>query len=286
MAGRPRACMRPRAVMSLAMAMVIGPWADQSIAALYTLSDRNSSVKFDTSNPINSYDWRVDGVPHLNTQGFWYRVGNTAEQSLSSLPITFQGATNTNSDPGFDALTIEYAVPAFAVEVKYSLIGAALGSGKSLITENIKIDNTSGGTLDFHFFQYSDFDLLGTPGNDGAVFVDPHAVQQIDGILALAETVLTPSPNRREIAAYPATLNSLNDGLPTTLASSNVGSSIPTLPGNWTWAYQWDLSIPAGGSVTIGKAKRIAFVPEPGSALLLGLGVAGLMAMRARRRAA
>jgi hypothetical protein len=47
----------------------------------------------------------------------------------------------------------------------------------------------------------------------------------------------------------------------------------PVGPGDVTWALQWDLIIPAGGSLGISKDKsrHINFVPEPSSLALAGL---------------
>jgi hypothetical protein len=263
---------------------LFGPFAHRASATLFTLNDGNSSIDFDTSSSTNSSNWVVDGVNHLTSQAFWYRVGNAAEQPLNSVPHPNELASNTDFDPGLDTLTIQYDGVGFTVTVSYSLAGGAPGSLVAGMTENITINNNGIGNLDFHFFQYSDFDLLGTAGNDGAIFTNVNAVQQFDGNLALAETVTTIAPNHREIGGVPTIVNKLNDGVATTL-SDTPPIGLPTLlPGNYSWAYQWDLLIPAGGSVHIGKAKNIAFVPEPCSALLGSLGALALFGARARRR--
>ena len=51
-------------------------------AAVITLSDQNSTVKIDTSVGLTS--WSVDGVNQLNTQQFYYRLGDSGGQSLLS----------------------------------------------------------------------------------------------------------------------------------------------------------------------------------------------------------
>lgn len=260
-------------------------FAQQGIAlsALYTLTDLNATVEFDTSTQSNSYDWFVDGVSHLTQQAFWYRVGNTAEQSLDTIP-NVHNAVDANFNPGLDKLNIRYTqAGSFQIDVGYELFGGAPG-GTAGLNENIVIKNLSGSTLDFHFFQYSDFDLAGTAGNDGVIFTNSNAVQQFDGVIAFSEAVISPTPSHRELGFYPATLNKLNDGGPTTLTDTPTG--LPLGPADVTWAYQWDFSIPAGGSVSIGKTKNITNVPEPGSALLLGLSALTLLGMRARRRMA
>jgi hypothetical protein len=156
------------------------------------------------------------------------------------------------------------------------LNGGAAGSGASDLAEQISITNTTDGPLDFHFFQYADFDLGAA---DTAVFTNLNAVQQSNGVSHLTETVVTPVPAHREIAFFPVTLNMLNDGAPTTLSDTPpIGTVFG--PDDVTWAYQWDFVIPQGGTVQISKDKNINtnVVPEPTLVSLLGLAVSLLFA--------
>jgi hypothetical protein len=225
----------------------------------------------------------VDGQDQMNQQAFWFRVGNTAEQSLHSLPIAFEMATNTNFDPNLDTLFVRYLGAGFRADVRYALDGGAPASGSSDMSEQISITNTSGAPLDFHFFQYSDFDVSNTAGDDTAAFTNANAVQQYDGGLRLTETVVTPAASHREIDTFPNTLNKLTDGVASTL-SDTPAVGVPFGPGNLAWAYQWDFTVPVGGSVQINKHKNLnaRLVPEPGTMGLLAL--AGLLAVSGSRR--
>jgi hypothetical protein len=130
------------------------------------------------------------------------------------------------------------------------------------MSEQISITNTTTEPLNLHFFQYTDFDVRGTPGDDSAVFTNVNAVDQFEGALRFTETVVTPSPSHRGIALVPITRNKLNDGVPTVLSDTPIGSLIG--PGDLSWAYQWDLIIPRGVTIQISKDKSIRAVPEPG----------------------
>jgi hypothetical protein len=141
--------------------------------------------------------------------------------------------------------------------------------------EQISIFNLTPSPLEFHFFQYADFDLSAA---DTAIFTNSNTVDQTGGGLRLSETVVTPVPSHREAALFPVTLNKLNDGLPTTL-SDNAGAG----PGDVTWAYQWDAVIPPSGTFLISKDKHISLVPEPAAASLLCV-AAGLLVARRRKR--
>lgn len=269
-------------------AVLSGLSSRPSEATLFTLTDDNSIARFDTASQANAFSWEVDGVNQLNQQAFWYRIGNAAEQSLDTLPIAVELATDTNADVnGFvDNLFVRYTGAGFRIEVGYRLDGGSAGSRASHMTEQISITNTNGGgpALDFHFFQYSDFNLAGTAGNDGALFTNANAVRQFDGITSMTETVVTPVPDHREINFFPATRNKLNDGLPTTLNDAPP-FGLPLGPGDMTWAYQWDFSIAPGSTVQISKGKQLTGIPEPSSVLLAGLAACGLASMRRRRRA-
>jgi hypothetical protein len=268
-------------LMVFALALAFAP---QSMAALFTLADENSEVDFDTTSSSNAYNWRVEGQDQLFQQAFWYRVGNGPEQSLHSLPVSFQLASNTNSDPGLDTLNVVYNGPGYNVEVTYRLDGGGAGSGASGMGEQIAITNNSGAPLDFHFFQYSDFEIMGTAGNESAVFLNANTVRQYEGAISLQETVATPAASHREINFFDITRDKLEDGVPTTL-NDLPPIGVPLGPGDMTWTFQWDKIIPASGigrTFIISKNKRLNVVPEPGAIALLA--IAALSVGIGRRR--
>jgi hypothetical protein len=252
--------------------------AIHSCAALLTLIDDNSSADFDTATPSNNYNWFVDATDLLAQQAFWYRVGPAGpENSVHTLPIGVQGTSDANFDGNPDTLFVRYNGAGFRIETRYTLDGGTPGSGNSDMGEQISIINLTPSPLDFHFYQYADFDLSAV---DTVLFTNANAVDQTGGGLRLAETVVTPVPSHREAAFFPITLNKLNDALPTTL-SDNAGAG----PGDVTWAFQWDVIIPPSGSYQISKDKNIIRVPEPGLTSLIGL-VAGLLLTQRRTRGA
>jgi hypothetical protein len=259
-----------------------GPGACTAWATLFTLTDNNSVSQFDTGSQAGNYSWTVDGVSQMRQQQFWYRVGNTAESSINTLPITAQGASDTNLDGNNDTLVVRYANPALQIQTRFSLDGGTAGSGASDLSEQISITNFGGTNMDFHFFEYANFDLQGTPGGDTAIFPNVNSVQQTKGNIRMTETVVTPAASHREIGFYPNTLNKLNDGLPTTLSDTPI--LVPVGPGDMTWAFQWDVSIAPGGTFQISKDKNLSTIPEPASWILFVVGALLLAAHPSFRR--
>ncbi len=251
----------------------------RSVAGTFTLVDDNSSTDFDTDSQANAFNWEVDGRDQLHQQAFWYRVGNVAEQSLDTLPHPVEGTTDTNFDGDADTLFVRYLGAGFRIDVRYALDGGTTGSRASDITEQISIVNLGQAPLDFHFFQYSDFELNGTATGDSAVFTNANAVVQSEGALSVSETVITPVPSHREIAFFDTTRSKLNDGVATTL-SDTPPTGVVLGPGDVTWAYQWDVVIPAFGTFQISKDKNLTGVPEPATFALLVVAAGLLLGLR------
>jgi hypothetical protein len=253
----------------LALLPVLVALAVPAQAALVTLTDSNSTAVIDTASSAGMYSWQVDGISELYQQWFWYRIGSAGpEHSLDTLGP----ATVVQPLPTFATLT--YAGSGLNVVISYNLNGGTLRSGVSDLGEAINITNTSGAPMTLHFFQYSDFDLDGVSGGDSVVITGSNTAHQTSGHGSLSETVTTPPASRVEANYYANTLNSLQDGNPTTLSGATSAG-----PGDVTWAFQWDVTIANNGTFVISKDKRLnVWVPEPTT--ILGFGVVLLLVGR------
>jgi hypothetical protein len=240
--------------------------AQQSAATIFSLTDDNSVAQFDTSTASNNFNWLVNGNDQLAQLAYWYRIGNGAEQSVHLLPIVAQGTSDTNFNGNPDTLFVRYNNGSgLQIETRYSLDGGAAGTGASDMSAQISITNFTASPMDFHFFQYADFDIS---SGDSAVFTNPNTVQQSGPGGRLVESVVTPVPTHREIAFFPVTLNKLNDGVATTLSDTPAGGTAVG-PGDVTWADQWDVVIAPGATFQISTDTNLNAVPEPGVGSLL-----------------
>ncbi len=236
-------------------------------ATAITLTDGNSSATINASSQAGMNSWTVDGVNQLNQQWFWYRVGATGrEYSVDTIGApTITGTANTAE--------IKYFAPKFSVTLSYTLLGGLNGSGTADVAKIIRINNTSASSLDFHFFEYSNFYIGGS--SDNTISFDPsmpNTIDQSDLSGATSQTVATPYPSHWEIAYYDTTLQKLNNPTATTLSDSNTVSG----SGNVTWAFQWDRVLLPGRSLLISNDTGVILpVPEPMTFLLLFAGLAG-----------
>ncbi len=254
--------------------------AFQSSAVISSLSNGNSVVGIDTASQAGLYQWVVDGQSQSFQQWFWYRIGSVGgESSINTISAA------ALSQPDAKTLGVTYANSQLNIQLIYSLLGGTANSGNSDVAEQIKITNVGASSLDFHFFQYVDFDLLGTPAGDSVQL--GHNLQgkfneafQTDGTSAFAETVAAPGANHGQVDFFPNTLNSLNDGSPTTLNDTTLLG-----PGDVTWALEWDVTIAPGGSFLLSKDLNLSIpgVPEPSTLALLSMGAACFLFRRYRR---
>jgi hypothetical protein len=237
------------------------------------LADLNSTVRIDPDSQAGTFDWVVDGVDQLSQQWFWYRIGSGAEQSINTLSAASVSATATHAEITYSAGGLEFLV-------KYDLTGGTAGSFTSDLAETIRIRNLGTSSIDMHFFQYSDFDLNGVAGGQSVQFFGAgfNKVAQTGLGIEMSETVVVPDATHHEANLFSTTRTSLNNGTATTLNDSNSAG-----PGDVTWAYQWDVTVAAGGSFIISKDKHIHAVPEPASLGIWGL-VAAVSGFAVRRR--
>lgn len=229
---------------ALAGLIMIIVMADCTTAqATVELTDGNSTALFETDSCLGMCSWTVDGVEELNQQWFWYRVGDTGKENpLSTLKQT--GITFTSRE-----LNVQYSHPDFTVTVDFLLEGGAPSSGQANVRETVTITNIGSETLNFHFFQYVDFDADANYDASWQTTWGEVAIQ-LGNKGSVAATLASPIPSHYQVAICPDLLADLSDEHPTTLTDI-----LGTFFGDLTYALQWDLLISPSGSAQISVNK-------------------------------
>jgi hypothetical protein len=240
---------------------------------IFGLTNGNSIVGVSASTPAGMFNYAVDGVNQVNNQWFYYRAGSmTSEASIDSI------GTLTAVQSDARDLSLTYSAAGYSARVVYSLVGGSSGSGQSGLNETITfINNSATSDLTLSFFDYSNFQLGGTPTGQtlqfGTSVIPPpvhyNSFTQTAGSLSLTSKLISiTSPTHIEAALYNQTLASLTDNAPTTL-DDNPGP----VSGDVTGTFEWDVDLAPDASLTISQLVDITPIPEPSSALLLALGL-------------
>lgn len=246
------------------------------------LTNGNSSVTINAGSSTGMNNWSIDGQNQLNQQWFWFGY-NGSLQSINNLAL----APVVQPSPG--TLVTTYANSTFSIQITYSLVGGAAGSGTADLSEQIKIQNLTGAALSgFQFYQYADFSVNSSIVQLGKNLKGLYNEALVtSGNVSVDENVdsaLAPGANYGEAEQYNVTLNKLNGGVPFHLDNTATNG-----PGHTTWAFEWDPTaamLGPGQTFIISKDLNIAGVspvPEPAVSALVSIGLLAFGALKLRR---
>jgi hypothetical protein len=193
----------------------------------------NTSTAIISTNSQAGLNLSGDLAPVIHQQWFWYRIGSTPQQSIDTISTPVITGLTANSAK----LTYSDSLGRFSLSVNFTLSGGAPGTGLSEMAEQVTLINNA--SVDFHLFQYSDFDLGGPNDSlvlsrDSSTLLFNQADQSASGGELHAEAVISPGANRGEAGIVPSILAALNSGSPYALNDATNAS------GDVAWAWQWD----------------------------------------------
>lgn len=274
-------------VIGLAMALVlaVGSYASAITAVDVTLTDDDSTVVIDPHGSTGMKTWKIGDTDHLSQQWFWFRtslggVYSDREYSIDeiSAPSVVQAIPSVAE--------ITYADGNIEAQVTYSLTDVPGLLGGSDLIEIVRVTNNTDEALTLTLIQYSDFDLGGTATDTDLEITNGNTATQKDTAVGalMSETVVSQLHLvSSEVGYWNTTLAKLVDGDVDNLD----GTTLLTVDGNMTWAFQWEKELAPGEALLFSKNKHISLkpggdkpVPEPAGLGLVGI---ALLALRKRR---
>ncbi len=241
-------------------------------------------------------DYFVGGPSHTFQNWWWYRSHlDTREYALGGTPEShtqvFAGTTAPNSarmvysEPIHDGTLLD----ALLFDFEYTVSDLFPDSEKpdlGILTIAFKVKNLTDHTVPVNLFAYFDFDVNADFLDDVAVIggVSQHIQHIADipqGTQNPADAVVIASSTGLsgwQISPFADILADLADDNINNL--TNSGS--PFGPGDYTGAFQWSFELDPGGQFVGSLTKIVNVVPEPGTFLALGAGLALFLARRRR----
>jgi hypothetical protein len=268
------------------IAILLAGSAGLSEAATYTIGTRNSSMQIDLAGGITQ--WTVNGVNQLNLQTFYYSVGSGPAVSIYTLGLLSGPTITTNISKTEVDLNATYGDSTIGIGTLYMLTSSPLGSSQSRLGQTLTINNPTASTQVYHFYQYSDFELGGASGSQSLQFYSNGFGQYYQVVqTASSGTILTGlvTAVTGGISAQAEVQAGLYDGNNFGLGGGNpvtLNNTLTAGPGNAVYAYEWDVTLAAGTSLTISEIQTV--VPEPSSVALVASGILGLALLRRRRQ--
>lgn len=269
-------CLRGLLAVLLLPALLHAQGTINSNTGSFTLRGLPTSPLIDSAEA----DFVPNGGPDHATEQWWYfrLQGDTRETpfnaSMAGFSQSYGGglATLTFNQPGVFNGTMSYRMPNEVIVIP----------GASQVIAYMRIENVSGAPLTLSLFHYLDFDVFGAAGDSAGM--DSPMVLWVRDQVVQSHFGQYSATNASFFRAGAATVSEL--GLFDANVDNFANDGLPFGPGDFSGAFQWDVTIPTGEDFTASASFAIIPVPEPSSMALAGLagGFVAWQAWRRRRR--
>jgi hypothetical protein len=210
----------------------------------------------------------------LFQQWWWYRVNGVDSREFALSNLTGKTVSGNH-------MVLNYAeTEGFSAAVDYTLTNQG---ANALLTATVFITNTStsGSQLNMSFFDYFDFDMNTSGGDDSATLVSDNPALR----MRIGDSGGPMSAEYRAIdgVAYQvATYSTIRTFLADASTNNLNSTGLPFGPGDFTGANQWNFTLNPNEQIAIQTSMVLTPVPEPATMAVLGLGA---LALIRRRRA-
>jgi hypothetical protein len=230
-----------------------------------------------TAGPSSTTFGPTGGINQLALNWWFYRVqGDTRERPFGTYTKSdgFNITGTSNWPPGGAGQTSTYnwtesgsAGTRFAAKLTSNIAGGAPYQGQ--LSQSFQITNPSSSPLTMSLFNLVYWPLSDNPSNPVIATGNINSITVTDGIYQETHTAVA-------AAAFQAAKDQALINLLTDAPVNNLNNSgLPYSDNRFTDAFQWDLVIPANGSVTIeSDLSSMHAVPEPSGFFLTGIAVA------------
>jgi hypothetical protein len=193
-----------------------------------------------------SADLRITGAAGTDSlfqSWWWYRVNglHTREYCLANATAwSWSGNTGTQ----------DFTTPEFTARATWVVNN--LGTNTARVTATLAVTNTTGGPLNLAIDHYLDFDFGGNVGSNSAVLASANTIRITYASAPAPFNTLLGYFQGPGADAYQCTTFSTLRGLLSNTAINDLNNSgLPLGPADWTGAYQYNRTIPAGQGTTV-----------------------------------
>lgn len=238
----------------------------------------NSELSFDSGATDQLYQMygylgTATGTAAVTTTNF-----NTSSAIAQTVPGTAASSLLLNATGAAD---LGLAAGSVQIDYTFTLVNDTSAADLDGFLWDVTITNLGLVDLDLVFYQYLDLDLNETATNDVAS-ASATRITVSDGTAPVIfdwQAANGGAADHFQVQTYPGLRNQL-DGMGAASDLSDTPASFG--PGDFSAAYQYNISLAAGASYTLTAGQVV--VPEPTPALLTLLGLAGLAISSGRVR--